>query len=58
MTSGTTSPTPNESPTLSHRPLLTSRDPALRTKKSVEFQTIYKGDEDNRRFNEKWDQDK
>lgn len=58
MTSGTTSPTPNDSPALSYRPLLTSRDPALRTKKSVEFQTIYKGDEDNRRFNEKWDQDK
>lgn len=59
MTSGTTSPTPNDSPALSQRPLLTSRELGTRTiKKTVDFQAVYKGDDETNRFSEKWDQEK
>ncbi|KAF7278831.1 hypothetical protein GWI33_007942 [Rhynchophorus ferrugineus] len=55
MTSGTASPTPNDSPSLSQRPLLTSRELGLRTKKTVEFQAVYKSEDD--KFGEKWHQE-
>lgn len=52
MTSGSISPTPNNSPAMAQRPLLISQDIVPRIgKKTVEFQT----DKDDNDFNDKRD---